>query len=300
MSIGTVETRYGKVQGVELEGKYSGITLFKGIPYAAPPVGELRFAAPVPPVSWEGVRICDHYGDAPIQVFADTKAGSVLWTMREFHLEEYPPMSEDCLYLNICTGAKEPGEKRPVYMWYHGGGLVNGYSFEPQFDPSEMAARGIVVVQVGTRLNAFGCLALPQLREEQGTSGNYGLMDQLMALRWIRENIEAFGGDPENITAGGESGGCTKATVLAAIPASKNGVRRVINQSGNMWLRRLISPAQAEEKGRAYLCYLGIDPDTPVSELRKLDAMRLFDPEMPRELLPNDMVQDGVLIPDSI
>lgn len=297
MSLGIVNTRYGAVSGVELDGAYKGITLFKGIPYAAPPVGNLRWAPPQKPAAWTGVRQCDCYGNAPVQVFADMKAGSVQWTYREFHLQDDPPMSEDCLYINICTGASQPGEKRPVYMWYHGGGLVNGYSYEPVFDPSEMAKKGVVVVQVGTRLNLFGYLALPQLTKEQGTSGNYGLMDQLLALEWVYENIEQFGGDPENITAGGESGGCTKAAAIACIPASQGRVRRVIQQSGNQWLRKFSTLEQAESIGRQYLQYRGIDPDTPLEELRKMDAMELFDPDVPRFITPNDMVCDGKLIP---
>lgn len=297
MALNVVETTYGKVSGCQLEGDYKGLTFFKGIPYAAPPVGSLRWAPPKKPESWQGIRPCTQYGPAPIQLFVDTKAGSVIWNMREFYLEPFPPMSEDCLYLNICTGASAEGEKRPVYIWNHGGGLVNGFSYEPQFDPTEMAKRGVVVVQVGTRLNSFGYLALPQLTREQGTSGNYGLMDQLMALEWVYENIAQFGGDPENITVGGESGGCTKATVLAVIPASVGRIKRVINQSGNQWMRTYSTLEEAEELGKRYLEYIGVDPDTSLEELRSMDAMRLFDPNTPRHLLPNDMVCDGKLIP---
>lgn len=300
MPLGIVKTKYGAVSGVELEGDYRGITMFKGIPYAAPPVGRLRWSAPERPSSWNGVRKCDAYGPAPIQLFADMSAGSVQWTVREFHLEDYPPMSEDCLYLNICTGAARAGEKRPVYMWYHGGGLVNGFSYEPVFDPSEMAKKGAVVVQVGTRLNIFGYLALPQLTKEQGSSGNYGLMDQLLALEWVYENIEQFGGDPENITAGGESGGCTKASAIACIPASGGKIRRVINQSGSQWMRSFSTLERAESIGQQYLTYIGLDPETPVETLRQMDAMALFDPEAPRAITPNDMVCDGRLIPANV
>lgn len=201
MAIGNVRTKYGIVRGIEFEGDYSGITIFKGIPYAAPPVAELRWAPPADPVPWEGIRNCDTYGPAAMQIF-----------LRDRHAVEYyfsgtPKCSEDCLYLNVTTGAAETGEKRPVYMWFHGGGLTNCFSYEEQFNPQEMAKNGIVVVTVGHRLSLFGYLALPQLsREQGGHSGNYGFMDQLKALEWVRENIEAFGGNPECITVGGHGG----------------------------------------------------------------------------------------------
>ena len=251
MPIEIVETKKGKLEGVLQEYKDVTISVFKGIPYAKPPVGNLRFCAPQETEPWEGIRKCDNYGDAPVQEFEDMKAGSVIWTSREFNFQKtYPKMSEDCLYLNVYTAAEKQDEKRPVLIWFHGGGMMNGYSYEPIFDPSEFVRRGIVVVQIGTRLNVFGFLSLPQLTKEQGHSGNYGLMDELMALDWISENIALFGGDPNNMTAAGESGGCTKASVLAAIPASKFRIRRIINQSGNQWLRTFLTQKEAEERGR--------------------------------------------------
>lgn len=155
MAIEIAATSYGKVKGIVFNGKYEGIAQFKGIPYAEPPVGELRWRPPVSPKGWEGVRICDTYGPAAIQTF-----------LRDRHAVEYyfnglPEMSEDCLYLNVTTGAASAEERRPVYMWFHGGGLTNCYAYEEGFNPQELARKGVVVVTVGQRLSLFGYLALP-------------------------------------------------------------------------------------------------------------------------------------------
>jgi para-nitrobenzyl esterase len=290
MSIGVVETHYGRVCGVELDRQYQGVTLFKGIPYAAPPVGQLRWAPPADPVSWSGVRTCDEYGPAAVQKFLTDNHS------KEYYYLGTPPMSEDCLYLNIATGARSAGEMRPVYMWFHGGGLTNCFSYEVQFNPSELAKKGIVVITVGQRLNLFGYLSLPQLSAEQGKSGNYGFMDQLKALDWVYENIGAFGGDPGRITVGGQSGGSLKACAMAATPSSRGRVRRVICQSGLKWMYRFTGQADAEAQGREYLSFAGLDPDATVDELRALDAQAVFC-DAPRAIMPGDMVYDGDLVP---
>ena len=301
MPIEIVETKKGKLKGVLQEYEDITMSVFKGIPYAKPPIKELRFHAPQEIEPWEGIKICDTYGDAPIQEFEDMKAGSVIWTSREFNYKkEYPKMSEDCLYLNVYTAAEKQDEKRPVLIWFHGGGLMNGYAYEPTLDPSEFVRRGIVVVQIGTRLNVFGFLSLPQLSKEQGHSGNYGLMDELMALDWVSDNISLFGGDPNNITAGGESGGCTKASVLAAIPASKFRVRRIINQSGNQWLRTFLNQKEAEERGRNYLKEIGLDPDISLEELRSLPYEKLFDPNVDRFKIPTEIIKDNYLASEDL
>jgi len=297
VAIGIVSTKYGKIQGVELDGKYKGITLFKGIPYAKPPVGNLRWRPPEDIEPWDGVKICDQYGPAPIQQFRYDDIDSSVIVGSENYFLGYPEVSEDCLYINICTGAAEAGEKRPVFMWYHGGGLTNGFSYEIEFDPSELARKGIVVVQVGQRLNIFGYMSLPQVTAEQGKSGNYGLMDQIKALDWVYENIEVFGGDPENITVGGQSGGTWKAAAIAATPASKGRVKRVIAQSWVQWMLKYHTLEQAEEIGTNYLKLMGIDPDTSLEELRAIDAKKLFGYKVPRDLLPGDMTYDGELVP---
>lgn len=291
MAIGTVRTKYGLVQGKEFDGEYTGITIFKGIPYAAPPVGDLRWNPPVEPESWEGVRKCDTYGPASVQIFLNDRHAV------EYYYKGTPPCSEDCLYLNVTTGASSAGEKRPVYMWFHGGGLTNCYSYEEQFNPQELARQGIVVVTVGHRLSLFGYLALPQLsREQGGRSGNYGFMDQLKALQWVCENIEAFGGDPDCITAGGQSGGCVKAAAMAATPVTHGRIKRVISHSGLKMKGSFATLARAEEQGRNYLRYIGLDPDISMEELRQLDTDVLFS-DAPRAIMPSSMICDAELIP---
>ncbi len=294
------KTRFGDVGGIELTGKYAGITTFRSVPYAAPPVGELRFRPPVDPYPWKGVLDATMTAPKPMQ---ETSTGLTMepWAS-DFYYRGNPPMSEDCLYLQITTGAAEPGEKRPVFMWFHGGGLSSGYYTEIEFDPSELARKGIVVVSVGQRLNVFGYLCLPQLSAEQGgISGNYGLMDEIKALDWVRENIANFGGDPDNITVGGQSGGTAKSGALATSPKGKGKIRRCINQSNLNWMTSYLTVEQAGENNKKYLENLGLDPDITPDELRKLPAMRFYDMKKPVGFgfgipggIPGNMVCDGV------
>ena len=300
MTIGIVTTKYGKISGIKAtEEKYSGIISYNGIPYAAPPVGDLRWKPPVDPSPWEGVRECIQYAPRCPQV-THSGLGFEPYSS-DFYYMGYPEMSEDCLYLNITTGANSPDEKRPVLMWFHGGGLASGHSYEIEFDPNELARKGIIVVTVGQRLNIFGYLTLPQLSEEQGgRSGNYGLMDEIKALDWVSENIAAFGGDPENITIAGQSGGTWKTGALAASPEQKGRVKRVINQSGLCWIRHIPTMQQEQENAAAYLSSIGIDPTLPVSELRKIPAQTLLQsngqPFGHGPRLPAEMVCDGKYI----
>lgn len=292
MPLEIVNTMHGQVAGVPQDG----VIFYKGVPYAAPPVGELRWRPPVDPEPWEGVRVCDTYAPAAIQQFHSD------WFTREGfypgHYDEVPPMSEDCLYLNVATAAETADERRPVYIWFHGGGLTNGNSAEVTFDPRGLAQKGIVVVSVGQRLGVLGYLALPQLTAERGTSGNYGLMDELQALDWVTANIEAFGGDPENITVGGQSGGAQKIAAMVASPHSGDRIRRVVSQSGLNWLRTFSEPDQAEAQGRAFLAAVGVDPDAGVDELRALDPS-VLNRAVPRDVIPQTMVHDGDLLPFS-
>lgn len=297
MAFPVVETKYGKLQGVMEED----VLVFKGIPYAAPPVGQLRWKPPVDPAPWEGVRVCDTYGPRPVQHTA-LAMDFEPWGS-DFYFMGYPAYSEDCLYLNVATDAKSGDEKRPVFMWFHGGGLSSGYSYEVEFNPTVLAKKGIVIVSVGQRLNIFGYLSLPQLsREQGGISGNYGLMDEVKALDWVRENIAAFGGDPDNITIGGQSGGTAKTGSLARCPAARGKIRRVINQSALNWKVSYPSMAQAEAEGQSYLEALGISKDTSLEELREMDAEVFLGkpgsnlgPHGPR--MPGSMVHDGKWVP---
>ena len=303
-TLGIVTTKFGRVSGVPADGpEYEGITVFKGIPFAAPPVGALRWKPPVDPEPWEGVRACDTFAPMACQNMGSGLSFEPWGT--DFYYMGTPDTSEDCLYLNVFTGAREPGEKRPVYMWFHGGGLSTGYSWEIEFDGSELAKRGIVVVQVAQRLNVFGYLCCRQLSEEQGgKSGNYGLMDEVKALDWVYENIEAFGGDPENITIGGQSGGTSKTGALASSPYQKGRVKRVINQSSLNWDRKYPTIAEAEESAAKYFAAIGLDPDMSIEELRNVPASALLKPLPPAAFddpsavrIPGGMVCDGDYVP---
>ena len=162
-TLGVVETAYGKAQGVA--GSLAGVTLFKGIPYAAPPVGDLRWAEPVDPEPWEGVRVFDTYAPMAMQ-WPNDMAADPWYT--DFYYQGLPDYSEDCLYLNIATSAVTGDENMPVYVWFHGGGLNHGFSYEIECDPEALAQKGVVMVEIGHRLGVFGYLALPQLDEETG------------------------------------------------------------------------------------------------------------------------------------
>lgn len=293
MSIGIVQTQNGKVRGEELTGKYEGLTFFKGIPYAKPPVGELRFRAPEKPESWEGVKECTAFAPMAIQKFPEND-DFVPYGL-DFYYMGYPEASEDCLYVNVCTPAQSADEKRPVYIWFHGGGLSTGFTSEVEFSPEELTRKGIVVVQVAQRLNVFGYLCLPQLSEEAGhMSGNYGFLDQLMALDWVVDNIQAFGGDPDNITIGGQSGGTTKCATLVANPRTQGKIKRVILESGLKWKMKLDTPEDMYRISREYLKEIGLDPDISPGELRKIDPWKLYTNQTRAHW---SMVWDGDLLP---
>ena len=297
MAINIVTTKYGQMSGIIEEG----VLNFKGVPYAKPPVGELRWKPPVDPEPWEGVRVCDTYGPRAVQP-PQGGLGFEPWGS-DFYYMGYPAYSEDCLYLNIATDAQSADEKRPVFMWFHGGGLASGHSYEIEFNPTVLAKKGVIVVTVGQRLNVFGYLALPQLSAEQGgISGNYGLMDEVKALDWVYENIAAFGGDPEKITVGGQSGGTAKSGALARCPKAAGKVKRVINQSSLNWIGHNAPVAEAEIQGMNFIEYLGFDRNASLEELRAADAEIFnvnsggpFDGGVPK---PSSMVYDGVWVPD--
>jgi para-nitrobenzyl esterase len=199
------------------------VRIFKGIPFAAPPVGELRWKAPQPAASWTGVRPADKYGPACLQtnVFGD------------IYFRDAQP-SEDCLNLNIWIPAKPAGAKLPVFLWYYGGGFVAGANSEPRYDGENLAKKGVIVVEPNYRLGVFGFFAHPELTKESGhnASGNYGLLDQVAALHWVIENIAAFGGDPHNITIGGESAGSLSVSALMASPLSRGLFQKALGESG--------------------------------------------------------------------
>ncbi|MDX9727601.1 MAG: carboxylesterase family protein, partial [Bacteroidales bacterium] len=220
----------GRVIGMETPTM--GVIAYKGIPFAAPPVGDLRWKEPQPVVPWEGVKVADTYGDAASQVTWDPES----FYGKEWRASGSVPFSEDCLYLNIWTpAAGKTGKKLPVAMWIHGGGYREGFSYEPEMDGGEAwASRGVILVQVTYRLGVMGFFSHPLLSAESphGVSGNYGLMDQIAALKWIHNNIEQFGGDPGNITIFGQSAGAGSVQSLCASPLSRDLISNAIIMSG--------------------------------------------------------------------
>src|ERR1043166_8592467 len=209
----------GRVSGVAV----NGIVAFKGIPFAAPPFGELRWKAPQPVKSWSGVKDASKWGPACMQDAMFPQLFGAPMT----------PLSEDCLYLNVWTPAKAAGDRLPVMVWIYGGGFVGGQTSVPLYDGTKLAEKGVVLVSVAYRLGAFGFLAHPELSKETGKgSGNFGLQDQIAGLRWVKANIAKFGGDPNRVTIFGESAGGISVSMLAASPAARGLFQRVISESG--------------------------------------------------------------------
>ncbi len=220
----------GKIQGIP--AKTPGVYVFKGIPYAAPPVGDLRWKSPQPVIPWEGVKVADTYGPAAMQ--PPRQPGSFYY--KEFFTDDDHKNSEDCLYLNVYTPA--PGKTKaglPVAVYIHGGAFASGYGYEKQFlGGEEWAKHGVILVTINYRLTIFGFLAHPDLSSgnPKGVSGNYGILDQIAALKWVKNNIQQFGGDPKNITIFGQSAGAMSVQALVTSPLSKDLMQKAIIQSG--------------------------------------------------------------------
>jgi para-nitrobenzyl esterase len=216
-----------KVTGGVLEGAVGAdpsVRVFRGVPFAAPPVGDLRWKEPQPVPAWTGVRKADTWGTRCMQ---GAMFGGPLRSREQ-------AMGEDCLYLNVWTTARAAQEKRPVLVVFHGGGFAAGSASEPRTDGEWFARQGIVVVAPNYRLGVFGFLAHPELTKEGGDhgSGNYGMLDQAAALRWVKDNVAAFGGDPGNVTVNGESAGSMSVSALMASPLTKGLVHKAIGESG--------------------------------------------------------------------
>lgn len=258
-----VVTQSGSVVGVR-EG---GVTVYKGIPFAAPPVGALRWVPPQPPLDWQGLRRADTFAPACLQTGVSMPG------------ETPPAVSEDCLALNIWTPATRAGQRLPVLVWIHGGGYANGSAAMPLYWGDRLARQGIVVVTVAYRLGVFGFLAHPQLTAESARhgSGNYGLMDQIAALQWVQKNIEAFGGDPARVTIAGQSAGAMSVSLLMASPRAKGLFHGAIGQSGGVFEPEQLAPsyllANAERDGEKYAASVGANS---LRELRALPAAVLM------------------------
>lgn len=277
--IGIVHTQFGDVSGVI--GPTKNVTMFKGIPFAAPPVGELRWHEPVDPEPWEGVLACDTYAPAAMQ---PSYTAFMMRPGSDFYPMGAPAQSEDCLYLNVTTPATSADEKLPVMVWFHGGGLSHGYSWQVPFDGEGLASKGVILVTVSQRLGVMGYISLPQLdaESETGISGNYGLMDCVKAINWVYDNIAAFGGDPENIMVFGQSGGGAKTLASVAAPQTQGKVARFSTQSsfgifsGSGSNMGMATPEANKETGLALLDALGVSRDATLEELRAIPAETIY------------------------
>ncbi len=221
-----VRMQNGLISGVA--GTADGVRVFKGIPFAAPPVGDLRWREPQPVAAWAGVRKADSFAKICTQM---PPQGS--WFDLEYNRAPQPT-GEDCLYLNVWTAAQSSDERRPVMVWLHGGGFVGGSGSEPSHSGAGLAQKGVVVVTLNYRLGVFGLFAHPELTKESGhdASGNYALMDQIAALKWVQSNIVAFGGDPQKVTIFGQSAGSDSIALLLASPLSTGLFQRAMGESG--------------------------------------------------------------------
>ncbi|MBN1926059.1 MAG: carboxylesterase family protein [Prolixibacteraceae bacterium] len=274
-------------QGIVQGSLEDGLRVFKGIPFAKPPVGELRWKSPQPPVKWEGVKQTTEYAPAPMQG-GNPASGK----------------SEDCLYLNVWTPAKSPNEKLPVMVWIYGGGFSFGSTSDPVHNGENLARKGVVLVSVAYRVGQIGFLAHPELSAESanGVSGNYGLLDMIAGLEWVKNNITAFGGDPDKVTIFGESAGGIAVSMLCASPLTKGLFHGAISQSGGSFgpTRATTYPgenmktlAQAEQDGVEYVKKFGL---TSIDELRKLESEKLIPQGW---TMPGSWpVVDGYVIPD--
>ena len=296
-----VKTYSGLISGIEKDD----YTLFLGIPYAKPPVGALRWRAPQKLEPWEGIYQANSYPRRSIQ----ETANRLDFFGKEFDHgpELLTEVSEDSLYLNIWTPAKAAGEKLPVAFWIHGGAYMGGFGHEVEFDGEGYCKRGVILVTINYRLGPMGFLAHPWLSEENraegfpAVSGNYGTLDQIAALKWVRENIAAFGGDPDNITAFGQSAGCESVQTLACSKLTRGMFAKAILQSG-IGLSHDLPLSEAEQLGVEFAANAGA---------QSLDEMRALTPEQimaaagpiigkgfATTKLPYAPVIDGVLLED--
>jgi para-nitrobenzyl esterase len=243
-----------------------GVRLYRGIPYAAPPVGDLRWRPPQPIVPWQGIKAADHFSPVCMQAPTDTEGNA--WR------EGLTPVSEDCLYLNIWTPAQSSDARLPVMIFIHGGGNTRGAASENQYDGAYLAKKGVVFVSFNYRMNVFGFLAHPDLTKESAhhSSGNYALLDQIAALRWVQRNIAKFGGDPHTVMVFGHSAGASNVNSLMASPLAKGLFERALCQSGNN-LGKGTTLEDAEKTGVKLAESVGANS---IAELRRMPAEKLL------------------------
>jgi para-nitrobenzyl esterase len=283
-----VQTSAGKLEGISERGTVS----FKGIPYATPPIGDLRWKPPLPPKPWSGVRKADAFSPGCIQ---RQDFERLPWSI-EFMLQG--PISEDCLYLNLWAPADFKDRKLPVYVFFHGGGFMEGAGSVDVYNGTNLALKGLIVVTVNYRLTALGYLAHPALSAEspQHASGNYGFLDAVASLQWIKENIAAFGGDPGKVTIGGQSAGSGMVHDLCVSPLAKGLFRGAVAESGTSLITiPMKTLAEAEKDG---IDFAASRKASSLEDLRKLPAEDLLPPKGSPRVLRFAPIADGWAIPD--
>lgn len=276
-----VETLSGTVEGVSLEG----VDAFKGIPFAAPPVGELRWKAPQPVEKWDTVRAAHEYGPSPMQydVYGDIEFGPA-------------GVSEDCLYLNVWVPSEKKTADLPVLIYFNGGGLICGNGAEPRYAGESLARKGIIVVTANYREGIFGFYSHPKLSSETayGGSGNYGLLDMVAAIEWVKNNIAPFGGDPDRITIAGESAGSISVSALTLSPLSRGLIAGAIGSSGStLFSGGIMDLATAEKEGEEKMRQMGCES---LDQMRAMDADELLEKSQSFGLMP--FVVDGYFMPE--
>lgn len=308
-----LKTETGLVSGSETTNP--AVRAYKGIPFAAPPIGDNRWRAPQPPAKWDGVRKADAFGAPCIAGPAPAGRGgrgrgaaaapggqgrgapAVTPAPQAQQPPREPPRSEDCLYLNVWTSAKAANDRRPVMVWIYGGGFTGGSGGQAWYDGENLASKGPVIVTLNYRLGSLGFFAHPELAKESGHagSGNYGMMDAIAALQWVKRNIAAFGGDPTNVTVAGESAGAIMVGALVGSPHARGLFNRAIAQSGGwmgLTMDRMRSSADAEAAGARALEAMGVKS---IAELRARPLDQLTG-------LPSgaSLLIDGYLIPEDL
>jgi para-nitrobenzyl esterase len=285
LSFDTIKVEGGIISGTTNAG--GDVHVFKGIPFAAPPLGNLRWKEPQPVIPWNGVKKCDSFGPSPMQ---GTPNPFGPWSA-EFLIPK-EPISEDCLYLNVWTGAKKTSDKKPVIVYIYGGGFGSGGAGCAIYDGEAMAKKGVIFVSINYRVGIFGFFAHPDLTKESShnASGNYGIMDQIASLRWVQKNIAAFGGDPNNVTIAGQSAGSVSVNCLVASSLGKDLFKHAIAESGAAFARngRAISLKTAEEDG--------LKIGASITDLRAMSAADLM--KKPQTI--RGLIIDGYVLPQSI
>jgi para-nitrobenzyl esterase len=267
-----------------------GVRTFKGIPFAQPPVGDLRWREPQPVKNWTDTRTADKFGP---QCMQRTSSGGDYWFRSD-------GMSEDCLYLNVWTPAKSGHEELPVLVYIFGGGFQNGDGSEPRYDGGNMARQGMVAVSVNYRTNVFGLFVHPELTKESAhhAAGNYGLLDQVAALQWVQRNIAAFGGDPKRVTIAGESAGSISVSALMASPLSKNLIAGAIGESGAAIASLPPQPlAEAEQNGIKFAAAAGVNT---LAALRAMTAEQIQDATAKAQGVRFSTAMDGYFLSNSL